>query len=171
MTFSSGRPRRDPHGWNRWGNYLQSHFGHIQRLLDEGFLGEDLLSIAVSGVDLITIEGKLVCEHGLEVSVTKALDVQGDRVRTFKYSYHAAFSDPHRRIFRYDNAHPWPHHADAHHKHVYSPPGSPEPGRVTWVGYDDWPSLFDVVQELRDWWEETGQYLDPDRLPIDPDVR
>lgn len=142
----------------------------MERLLDEGFLVEDRTAVAVSGIDLITIEGVLACAHGLEISVAKALEVRGDHGRTFKYSYHAAFSEPHRRIFRYDNAHPWPHHADAHHKHHFAPPGSPEPGTVTWLGYDRWPSLYEVVQELCDWWDEIGQYLDRDRLPLDRDA-
>ena len=159
MRSSGALPGRDRHGWNRWDNYLTVHFSQIDRLLDEGFLVEDLLVIDVSGNNIVTIEGTLRCQHGLLIEVAKALEIDGERVRTFKYKYHAAFADPHRAIFRYDDAHDRPGHPDRHHKHVFDPPGAPEPGRVVWVGREGWPTLADVVVELSEWWHEVGQYL------------
>ena len=157
---SSGVPAgRDRHGWNRWDNYLAAHYSQIDRLLDEGFLVEDRLAIDVSGNNTVTIEGTLRCQHGLVIEVAKALEIEGNRVRTFKYKYHAAFADPHRPIFRYDDAHDRSGHPDRHHKHVFVPVGSPEPGRVEWVGHDRWPALSQVVDEPFDWRQEIGQFL------------
>jgi len=128
----------------------------IQRLLAGGFLIDEDLLIADSGSGIVTLEGFLSFEHRLSLEVGAAFQSRGNEIRMVKCSYHAAFGNPHLAIFRYDDAHSRPGHPDRLHKHVFDPPGAPEPGIVQWIGRDNWPTLFDVVSELQAWWETTG---------------
>ncbi|HEX5498394.1 MAG TPA: hypothetical protein VFX03_04170, partial [Thermomicrobiales bacterium] len=64
-----------------------------------------------------------------------------------------------RSIFRYDNADSKPGHEDAHHKHLFDPATWREKLPEEWIGFDRWPHLNEVIEELRDWWETTGQLL------------
>lgn len=97
----------------------------MQSLLNAGFVIEDRLQSALrTSPDLYVITGRVICQHGLFVSVRKELKTrilrQRVEVRTSSYSYHAALDGtPVRGIFRYDNAHAYPGHADAHHRHQY----------------------------------------------------
>ena len=77
------------------------------------------------------------------------------------YSYHAGIEgSAERPIFRYDNAHDYPGHADAHHKHHFDHTTWTRLGPPEWIGQVDCPQLIDVLSELEDWWYETGQHLD-----------
>jgi len=64
-----------------------------------------------------------------------------------------------RPIFRYDNAHKYRGHSDEHHKHCFDPSNWEEIGRPVWVGRDQWPHLDEIIEELREWWEDSGQHL------------
>ena len=116
---------------------------------------------AESSSGALTFRGRLCFQHGLILDFAIAFRQRDQGIRLAQADYHAAFADPHRAVFRSDDAHSHPGHPDHFHKHVFEPPGAPEPGTVLWIGCDNWPTLFDVVRELQDWWETTGS-----RLPL-----
>ena len=104
------------------------------------------------------IRGRVSCQHGLFVDVYKTLDLREDgMVCGNRYNYQACritYSQT-RELFRYDNAHgerPHPGHQDPFHKHTFD-------GQMEWIGLASWPTLFQVIEELHEWWEESGQYL------------
>ena len=90
-------------------------------------------------------------------------------MRTFKYAYHAGVEgSSNRPIFRYDNADTKVGHGDAHHKHKFEPTIWNQILPPLWVGEEGWPHLSEVLEELRDWWEATGRFLDLDVSVDDP---
>ncbi len=145
------------HGWNSWDQYYNIHANFIDDYLGH-FILADEIAIDVTP-DAITFDGRLVCVDGLEIHVTKLLDVrylQSGRpeVRTRTYSYHVLRRHADRRVanlFRYDNIHPHPGHADAHHRHEYDDDGVEE-RHVEHVGAEQWPTLGQVIQETHQWW-------------------
>lgn len=157
--------RGDPHGWNTLERYLHIHARHMDLLQASGFVVEDGLEFELrDDPPVLIIWGRLRCLHGLFVDVRKTLAVQDRQrrimVRTIDYAYHAGIEGAKDRpIFRYDNAHTYPGHPDAHHKHRFDPATWRQIGRPDWVGAAGWPHLSDAVEELRDWWNETGQQL------------
>jgi hypothetical protein len=86
-----------------------------------------------------------------------------------RYTYHAGIEgSASRSIFRYDNAHTYVRegHPDTHHKHTFDHSTWTEKAPPEWIGEERWPHLGDVLAELRQWWETTGQHLDLDH-PVD----
>lgn len=165
MTSSGGQGRAsrgDPHGWNPLENYLTVHHSYLDDLRGYFVVGDDL-QYDFPVEDVFEITGRVACRHGLFVDVQKTLEVNDrGQVRTVKYSYHAGVEgEKNRPIFRYDNAHRHPHHEDEHHRHRYDPSTWDEIVPPEWVGRDNWPHLNEVVEELREWWEATGQRLGP----------
>jgi hypothetical protein len=163
MTSSAGRRRAkggDPHGWNSLQNYLKVH----ERRLDDlrgHYVLDDTLEKTFPAPDVMEIRGRIGCKHGLFVDVRKTLEINDrDQVRTVTYRYHAGIegSDD-RAIFRYDNVHSHAGHEDEHHKHRFCPRTWQEIVPPEWVGYDGWPHLNQVIEELRVWWETTGRHL------------
>ena len=72
-------------------------------------------------------------------------------VRTVRYKYHVLRRVGGRAInlFRYDNVHTQPKHADWHHRHRYDAEGNEiEPPEH--VGEERWPTLGQVIQEAFD---------------------
>jgi hypothetical protein len=141
----------------------------------EGFVVEDSLSIRRVKPDSVFIEGRIRCQAGLYIDVEKRLTVRQIRrrtqVRTARYSYHAGIEgSTNRSIFRYDNAHAFTRegHPDAHHIHHFDPQSWRERKPPEWIGEADWPHLSDVIEELRQWWETTGRYLDLERSDEEP---
>lgn len=55
------------------------------------------------------------------------------------------------RILRYDNAHDYPDHPDAFHKHLFGAAG--KPAGVQRIGQDQFPTLRQVIDEVFDWWK------------------
>ncbi len=116
--------------------------------------------------DELILAGRIVCQNGMFFDVDKRLEIRdrGGRlyVRTRRYNYQAMImgSDP-RPVFRYDNAHAYPGHADDHHRHGvnYEDWTYNEPPQ--WVGHDRWPLLSEVIDELYQWWLTTGWRLRP----------
>jgi hypothetical protein len=85
------------------------------------------------------------------------------QVRIDKYAFHAGVGGVQdRSVFRYDNFHVYSRegHPDAHHKHIFDHSTWRERTPPEWIGEDRWPHLSDVLEELRQWWESTGQHLD-----------
>lgn len=138
----------------------------MQQFIDEGFVVEN----SVTPISLETppreviLRGRIRCQHGLFVDVLKILEVQ-DRsgmlyVRTSEYNYHAGIEgEEDRAIFRYENAHSYPGHGDAHHKHRFNHVTWERLEPPVWVWQEHWPHLNEGIEELRTWWYETGQYL------------
>lgn len=122
------------------------------------FIVHDGLVESVIDPRTIQIAGEIICEGGLSLFVTKYIDVLNDgRVQTTRYRYHAQFSDaPLRPILRYDNDHVYTNegHPDAFHRHEFDTLTWQAIEPPTWVGYEDWPTLRGVLEELYDWWQE-----------------
>lgn len=173
MTSSGGRRRGrggDPHGWNALANYLNVHHRRLDDLREYFVIGDDL-QYDFPTAYTFEIRGRVRCRHGLFVDVDKTLEVNDKhQVRTIKYSYHAGVEGKQDRpIFRYDNAHRYARegHADEHHKHRFDPATWQEIEPPEWIGRDRWPHLNEVIEELREWWETTGQFLNLGRADSD----
>lgn len=137
----------------------------------DGFVGEDTLVLEPIGAGLLAMAGEIACLGGIVVRVEKYLEVlEGEaadaHVRTFEYQYNA-FVRGRANILRYDNVHAYPGHGDAHHGHVYDwETGQQVPGSPFWVGEHGWPTLGEVLEELRTWyWTNREGLPDPDGYP------
>jgi hypothetical protein len=162
---STRHDRGDPHDWNSLDTYLHIHDSYLQQFVDDGFIIEhDLTPTMLRNLRRLLIRGRIRCQHGLFLEVIKELEVENRNgklyVRTEQYNYHAGVEgDENRPIFRYDNAHPYQGHGDAHHKHCFDYEVWQSIMPPEWVGRDGWPHLSDAIAELRAWWYETGQFL------------
>ena len=70
-------------------------------------------------------------------------------VQTVAYSYNAALNGR-GVILRYDSPHV--HHNHLHHVHRYDVLKGDSTGRLEPVDQDEWPTLGEVVEELRVWY-------------------
>ena len=159
------------HGPARLRSYYAAHENHMDQMRTDGFIGEDTLVLEPIGAGLLTMVGEIACLGGIVVEVEKYLEVlEGEAldayVRTFEYKYNA-FVRGHNNILRYDNSHAYAGHGDPHHKHVYDwKTGEPLPDFPAWVGERDWPTLGEVMEELRMWyWENREDLPEPDGYP------
>jgi hypothetical protein len=165
--------RGNPHDWNTLDNYLHVHARYMELHLASGFvIADDLAFEFRDDPSALVIRGRIQCRHGLFVDVDKTLVVREQRgrvlVRTVDYAYHAGIAGAEDRpIFRYDNAHSYEGHADAHHKHRFDHKTWTPIDPPVWVGEADWPHLSDVINELLGWWNDTGQRLELDPVPSD----
>lgn len=152
--MSSRNRRRASDGWNSYENYLAVHERRMESL-SHYFVERDSLSFVIIPPTNVLLRGSVYCRGGLVLHVENTLSINDRRqVRGSRYRYQAQFSyPPTREIFRYDNAHDgYPDHPDAFHKHVFSP--------LTWksvsppqhIGIDQWPTLYEVLDELHQWW-------------------
>lgn len=137
---------------------------------------------------LLLMIGDIGCLGNISITVEKYLAVfdaepreilDGDHdvmVQTIGYSYHAAVRE-HGMILRYDDNHPWRHHADDHHVHRGNwRDRNDDSGRVDWVGLGAWPLLSQVIEEVADWYHAHRDELPrPDDyaapLPREPRTR
>lgn len=161
--------RRDRHGWISLDHYLAIHDRCLDDFRDYFVISDTLQYLPFDGE--FRIEGRISCVHDLFIDVRKTLEYRAvdHKVRTIKYRYHAGKSAPvPRSIFRYDNAHGGYTelgHADEHHKHVYNIQSGKADFPPEWIGRARWPVLSEVIDELRRWWEATGQRIEWERLP------
>jgi hypothetical protein len=149
----ASKPHGDRHRWNGLDGYLLIH---DKRIADfDHFIVDNGLRHTVTPT-VVTWDGIIRFQGGIEVKVEREQAARTNhgrlQVRTETYSYHAYRRVGRRttNIIRYDNAHPYAGHPDAHHRHRYEPDGTEGP--VEHVGHDDWPTLGDVIQELYDLW-------------------
>lgn len=157
----SGEPRRlRPQSIE---NYLAVHDTCLALFRDHFLIADNLSRDRDEGE--MRVAGRLRFVHGLVLDVEIALAVDADhRVRVIDYAFHAALVlDRHRPIFRYNNAHAYPGHPDAHHKHVFDPMQPDALGTIEWIGEEGAPSLGTVLDELFAWWFAPGRLLD---LPV-----
>lgn len=152
----SGRRWNRPH-WISLDAYLTLHASYMETL--ERRLGiEDGLSISNDGSSSIVISGRISCQHSLFVDVHKTLDLREDGMvcgNRYKYQACRETGSQTHELFRYDNARherPHPGHRDPFHKHTVE-------GQVEWIGIESWPTLFQVIEELHEWWEESGRHI------------
>lgn len=100
----------------------------------------------------VTSRGVVTCAGDLRVHVWQRLRVVNNRgwVQAAQYGFQAerVVEGTARPLFRYDNAHRYPGHRDAHHRHHFDEDGNPT--RIEWVGEAGWPTLNDVIKELYD---------------------
>lgn len=129
----------------------------------EYFIVSDNLQPILNDEGSILIEGRIWCQHDLYVSVRKTLELnENGQVRTISYSYHCGIDrHPPRSIFRYDNAHRYirEKHPDEHHRHRYDESTWEQISPPDWIGYERWPHLSDVIEELYEWWQERGRFI------------
>jgi hypothetical protein len=129
------------------------------------FIVHDGLTIDVLNRRMLTIKGPVYCQGDLVIHVEKTLDINDrHQVRGRQYRYQVQFTDPPiREIFRYDNAHRYPGHPDAFHRHAFN--------TQTWkalfppehIGRENFPTLSDVINEVEQWW--IAHRDDPDFFP------
>ena len=153
----------DRHGPCRFDRYVSIHETVLDQFRTEGFVNGDTLEFFDLG-PLLEIAGEIGCAGRIVVKVWKLLEYSGGGelpfVRTVRYSYNVSVRNA-GNVFRYDNAHAYDGHADAHHRHEYD---WPRPGQVdgspVWIGAARWPTLGEVIREAADW-----RAANRDRLP------
>ncbi|HVV87315.1 MAG TPA: hypothetical protein VHE35_29945 [Kofleriaceae bacterium] len=136
------------------------------QLRSTGFVGADTLELIAWPKQLVMV-GDIGCLGDLSITVEKYLRVvtpgarpadvlDGDHdisVETYVYSYHASVRC-HGAVFRYDNNHGRPGHADWHHVHRCDWRSDDDVGQVEWIGEARWPTLGDAIRELSAWYYE-----------------
>jgi hypothetical protein len=101
------------HDWYPYESYKALHYSYTDRLCDEGLIVSHSLSITETPIEgvlqIVRIQGRIQCAYGVEIAVTKQLDVlrnqNGYMVKGRLYNYQAWFSDTEHQILRYDNSH------------------------------------------------------------------
>lgn len=140
----------------------------MERFRSEGFVGDDSLSLD-HGPHAVRLSGEIACRGEIVITVDKTLRIvdgsgANARVLGVLYSYNVHLRSG-TNVLRYDNVHTHPGQADPYHKHVYDVAGDPE-GRAVWVGYENWPTLGDVIEEARTWYETHPEEIEnPDAFP------
>lgn len=149
------RQQGDRHGWNNLDNYLAVHDACMADL-QEYFVEGHTLQIETVDQRTLRLHGSVYCHGGLVLHVTKFLELNdAHQVRAFGYRYQAQFAEPPlRQIFRYDDAHTYERegHEDAFHCHRFNVRTWEEIEPPEWVGYANWPTLREVLDELYQWW-------------------
>jgi hypothetical protein len=155
-------PIGDRHGWNDLQHYLDIHESVLARY-EPYFLLENHLEYLLTDEATLLIRGRLNFVGNLFLEVSKTLAISDrNQVRTIRYKYHAGLAGPDNRpLFRYDNAHPYSHHPDEHHRHCFSHETWQEDFPPKWVGREACPTLGDVIAELEEWWQEIGRFAFP----------
>jgi hypothetical protein len=153
MSHRHSQP--DKHGWNSLHNYVAVHDSCMSDLR-EYFILADTLQFETIDRRTLRLHGSVYCHGGLVLHVTKLLEINdSDQVNAFSYRYQAQFAEPPiRQIFRYDNAHIFVQegHEDEYHCHRFSNRTWHEIEPPTWIGYANWPTLREVLDELYEWW-------------------
>ena len=145
----------DRHGWNSWNEYQSAHEGCLRHYATF-FVASDTVEFEKTA-QTIYADGTLYCLSGIEIAVRKTLETRTDKgrvqVRTAEYSYHVMrrVAGEVTNLFRYDNIHLHAGHRDKHHKHIYREDGT---DAIQHVGYDNWPTLAEVIEEAHTWWSE-----------------
>lgn len=150
-------PRHRP---NSWEQYQAIHAKKIADYSPHFIVSDELVPQLTPGA--VIWRGILYCAAGLEIHVFKVQDLftRPDgrlAVQTQLYEYHVLQRLQHgeRNLFRYDNAHTYVDHPDAHHRHQYDDTGeSPECRHLSKEGWErgDWPNLGQVIDEVYEWW-------------------
>jgi hypothetical protein len=125
----------------------------MRRFVDEGFVVDDGLAFEpLPGGFLLS--GEVECLGHIVLEVTKVLTIVGGTTRdpvvqTTSYTYNARIRGV-GNILRYCSAHA-DHNSD-HHVHRYDVVRGDRRGTTTLHGAPGWPTLGDVMAEIRDWY-------------------
>ena len=142
----------------------------MDQMRADGFVGEDTLALEPIGAGLMVMFGEIACLGRIVVRVEKYLEVsEGEGldalVQTVEYKYNASVRGR-NNVLRYDNTHAYPGHAYARHRHGYDWKTGEQPEIPAWVGEHRWPTLGEVLEELRQWyWENREDLAEPDGYP------
>jgi len=142
----------------------------MNQFLDQGFVDSHNLKFEdwereddLSGVSIpqLRLQGLIACRGKISITVDKYLDIidgSGDDalIQTVSYAYNASVQG-FGNILRYDNRDDYfvvhSAHKDKHHKHSFNwLTDTQNFEELTWVGYDNWPTLGQVIEELQDWY-------------------
>jgi len=148
------------HGPNKLSNDVETHNTIMGQFVSEGFVLSDGLSLYPVGQGLLVISGEVRCLGGIVLNVAKVLEiVRNDSnnpiVQTVAYSYNASLEGV-GNIVRYDSPHD---HRPHHHVHRFDVLNGDSDGTVDDVKDDGWPTIGDLLSELRDFY-----YANFDRL-------
>lgn len=142
----------------------------MNRFYREGFIADDTLDLTPLG-SILSLEGEVGCLGRIVIRVEKVLEFvdASDHIQTRYYAYNASVQGV-GNIFRYDNQHPeamYEGHRDPHHKHLFNfLTNEEESDSPIWVGAEKWPTLGQVIEELRDWHSRHyGELPFPDQFP------
>jgi hypothetical protein len=132
----------------------------------EGFVLIDSMELREIGGNVLEISGDIECDGGIVVEVRELLQILYDDgrdqvVQSDEYSYNAKLSGV-GNILRYDSPHGddgIAHHAQ-HHKHCVDDVRAGVE-RVEVVGDEEWPSLMEVLEELRGWLSDHTDLAQP----------
>jgi len=137
----------------------------MDQFIRDGFVYLDGTSWSSSAGSFF-LDGELRCCRGIVIRVYKRVDLV-DRtggvlmVQTGRYAYNASVHEFHN-FLRCDNAHPHPGHPDAHHRHRFDwRTGDDLPGSPEWVGSHGWPTLGDFIEEVKGWYWDHFDELNP----------
>jgi hypothetical protein len=141
------------HGPNKLSNYVETHTTVIRQFISEGFVLSEGLSLYPVGQGLLVISGEVRCLGGIVLNVAKVLEiVRNDPtnpvVQTAAYSYNAKLEGL-GNIVRYDSPHD---HHPRHHVHRFDVLNGDSDGALDDVKDDDWPTIGDLLGELRDFY-------------------
>ncbi len=140
--------------------YLRVHWTILNKFESENWIASHTINLVKAGDSVLYIAGQIALQGPLVLSVRKLLsytppDQAGRRCcETLSYSYNA-FIPGHHTLLRYDTYHPdslHPGHLDKFHVHRFDwVTGDELPDSPEWLGWQKWPRLGDVLQELREW--------------------
>ncbi len=156
-------PRHRP---NRFDKYIQIHEAYIDKYISEGFVSEETLEyikIEQSPFE-ITLKGEIACNGQILITFNKTLDIlsgvgKNPSVQTILYEYNVSVRS-YGNVLRYDNSHGRSGHPDKHHKHEFNwKLNEKGEGKVTWIGEENWLTLGEVIEEVREWYEENRHEL------------
>jgi len=147
----------DPHGPNKLTDYIQIHETVMQQFIADGFVIRDGTGFTGYGIGLFLLDGPVECQGGIVLEVRKVLKrVDGHgastRVQTIEYSYNGVLTGR-GCILRYDGPHL---HRPMHHVHRYDVLNGDKEGTIQ---PSEWPSLGQVVEELRAWYYDNFDKL------------
>jgi len=147
----------------------------MQQFRDNSFVSSDTLKF-ISLSPAYYLEGKIYCAGQIVVTVDKGFGIESlvsyddPMIKTRWYSYNVSMQGI-GNIFRYDNQdkdYLRPGHQDDHHKHTFTCLKSDfsiiqstceDIDSLIWIGFQNWPTLGDVIQEAHDWYWENYSYL------------
>lgn len=155
------------HDPRRLAEYLDIHETWMERLRRDHFIVDDDLALdanIVDGAPQILMKGRIRCAGNIFIDVRKTLrviDGEGDDalVQTVAYTYHARV-DGVGDLLRYCSPHA--DHRKFHHKHTFDPfkgdassySIDDEPGTCDATSDTNWPTLGEVLHEVRRWYFE-----------------
>lgn len=139
--------------WRNINRFQDTHRRDLEQAEEYFVIAHDLRNPVLLSSTWLRYHGVLSCHGGIEIHVNHQLvRDHSNRVRTAVVSYHAQITEFEVvHIVRYDNAHDYPDHPDAFHKHLFDAAG--KPAGVEHIGRDNFPTLRQVIDEVFNWWK------------------